>query len=83
MLQKALLGCLVVSNIEKGESGGFLSRRKRAEFTPRKKVGNFHVSQRLLSMMTLLLLAKWIFMNYRTILNNLNGNETPKIPDIR
>ena len=28
--------------------------------------------------------AKWIFMNYRTILNIINVNETPKkIPDIR
>ena len=53
-LQKAPLGCFVVSNIEKGESGGFLSRGERAEFTPRKEVGNFHVSRQLLSMMTLL-----------------------------
>ena len=44
--------------------------------------GNFHVSQQLLSMVTLLL-AMWIFMNYRTILNILNANETQKIPDIR
>ena len=28
-----------------------------------------------------LLLAKWIFMNYRTILNILNANENPEIPD--
>ena len=30
-----------------------------------------------------LLLAKWIFMNYRTILNILNASENPEIPDTR
>ena len=30
-----------------------------------------------------LLLAKWLFMNYRTILNILNANENPEIPDTR
>jgi len=45
-----LRGCFVGSNIEKGGRGGYHSRGGRGEFTPRKKVGNFHVSQQLLSM---------------------------------
>jgi len=45
-----LHGCLVVSSIEKGGRGGYLSQGERAEFTPRRKGGNFHVSQHLLSM---------------------------------
>ena len=47
---KTLRGCLVVSNIEEGERRGYLSRGERAEFTPKKKVGYFRVSQQLLSM---------------------------------
>ena len=46
---KTLRGCSFVSNIENGERGGYLSQREGAEVTPRKKVGNFHVSQQLLS----------------------------------
>lgn len=45
-----LRGCFVVSNIEKGGRGGYHSRGGREEFTPRKKVDNFHVSQQLFSM---------------------------------
>ena len=37
----------------------------------------------LYSLNMTLLLAKWIFMNYRTILNILNANENPEIPDTR
>ena len=40
---KTLRGC-VFSNIEEGGRRGYLSREEREEFTPRKKVGNFHVS---------------------------------------
>ena len=47
---KGFVDVLVVSNIEKGERRGYLSQGERAEFTPKKKVGNFHVSQQLLSM---------------------------------
>ena len=47
---KTLHGCLSVSSIEKGERGSYPSQRERAEFTPRKTVGNFPVSQQLLSM---------------------------------
>ena len=47
---KTLRKCLFVSNIENGERGGYFSRRNRAEFSPRKKGGNFNVSQQLLSM---------------------------------
>ena len=50
MLQNASWMLKYVSNIEKGERISLLSRRERAEFTPRKKIGNFHVSQQLLSM---------------------------------
>ena len=42
--------CLFVSNIEKGERGGYFSRGDRAEFALRKKGGYFNVSQQLLSM---------------------------------
>lgn len=38
---KTLHGCLLVSNIEKGERGGYLSPEEKGEFTPKKKVGNF------------------------------------------
>lgn len=41
--------CLFVSNIEKGERGGYFSRSDRAEFALSKKGGNFNVSQQLLS----------------------------------
>ena len=44
---KTLFGCLFVSNIEKGGGEGEATFHK---FKPRKKVGNFHVSQQLLSM---------------------------------
>ena len=47
---KTLRRCLFVSNIEKGERGGYFLRRDRAEFALRKKGGNFNVSQQLLSM---------------------------------
>ena len=47
---KMLRGCLFVSNIEKGGRGGYLSRGEGGEFIPRKKVGNFHVSQHFLFM---------------------------------
>jgi len=36
-----------VSNIEKGGKGCNLSQGERGEFTPRKKIFNFHVSQLL------------------------------------
>ena len=47
---KMLRRCLFVSNIEKGERGGYFSRSDRAEFALSKKGGNFNVSQQLLSM---------------------------------
>ena len=49
---KTLRWCLFVSNIEKGGRGGYLSRWERGEFTTRENnyVGNFHMSQQLLSM---------------------------------
>ena len=39
--RKTLHGCLLVSNIEKGERGGYLSPEEKGEFTPKKKFGNF------------------------------------------
>ena len=67
---KTLYGCLFVSNIEKGEGGGFLSRRQRAEFTLRKNFGNFHVSTSFVNhCLNLILLRKigilCIFISYR------------------
>ena len=39
--RKTLHGCLLVSNTEKRERGGYLSPEEKGEFTPKKKVGNF------------------------------------------
>jgi len=41
---------MFVSNIEKGGRGSNLSEGERGKFTRREKVGNFHVSQQILSM---------------------------------
>ena len=49
MLQNALWMFICFQHGKWGK-GDYFSRGERAEFTPRKKVGNFHVSQQLLSM---------------------------------
>ena len=46
---KTLHGCLCFQHGKRGK-GDYFARGERAEFTPRKKVGNFHASQQLLSM---------------------------------
>ena len=55
--------CLFVSEIEIERGGGYLSpgerERERGEFTPREKVGNFHVSQQLLSMIEDIAWSNW------------------------
>ena len=49
MLQNASWMFICFQHRKRGK-GDYFSRGERAEFTPRKKVGNFHVSQQLLSM---------------------------------
>ena len=44
--------------MEKEGRGGYFSRGQRGEFTLRKRVGNFHLSQQLLSMIVGLAIGK-------------------------
>ena len=60
---KCFVDVYFFSNIEKGRRGGYLSQGEGGEFTPSKKVGNFHVSQQLLSM--IIVHSKVIMINSR------------------
>jgi len=41
---KRFVDVYLFPTLKKRGRGGYLSQRERAEFTPRKKVGNFHVN---------------------------------------